>query len=232
MRTIHPRWSRGSVRIVSRSHQIHRSPSRLRSATIGDWGNFTSFARSIRTLCLSSIQFDGKHHEIDHYWYTGKCVAWNVHFNILTLQHGPINPVRMSVNHWSNWFIMSNEAAPNCPRLTDERARWSFTAGRRTQNSRPLIQQSFPSPSAGIGRTGCYIALSNGIKQLNTEHEVDVVRILCNLRRDRGGMVQTNDQYQFLYQALSAHARTLSWASSSHARCPVFFLAYERWSRH
>ncbi len=63
--------------------------------------------------------------------------------------------------------------------------------------------------SAGIGRTGCFIALSNGIKQLNEEHVVDVVRILCDLRRDRGGMIQTNDQYQFLYQALSEYARML-----------------------
>ncbi|CAF3527231.1 unnamed protein product, partial [Adineta steineri] len=63
--------------------------------------------------------------------------------------------------------------------------------------------------SAGIGRTGCFIALSNGIKQLNQERVVDIVRIICNLRRDRGGMIQTHDQYQFLYQALSEYARTL-----------------------
>ena len=68
--------------------------------------------------------------------------------------------------------------------------------------------------SAGIGRTGCFIALSNGIKQLDQEHSIDIVRILCDLRRDRGGMIQTNDQYQFVYQALSEYARTLplnSW---------------------
>ena len=64
--------------------------------------------------------------------------------------------------------------------------------------------------SAGIGRTGCFIGLSNGIEQLNSEHEIDVVRIICNLRRDRGGMIQTHDQYQFLYLALSEYARTLS----------------------
>lgn len=63
--------------------------------------------------------------------------------------------------------------------------------------------------SAGIGRTGCFIALSNGIKQLNKEHIVDIVRIHCDLRRDRGGMIQTHDQYQFLYQALSEYARTI-----------------------
>ena len=67
--------------------------------------------------------------------------------------------------------------------------------------------------SAGIGRTGCFIALSNGMKQLDQEHVVDVVRILCDLRRDRGGMIQTNDQYQFVYQALSEYARTLQISS-------------------
>ncbi|CAF4235427.1 unnamed protein product, partial [Adineta steineri] len=41
------------------------------------------------------------------------------------------------------------------------------------------------------------------------ERVVDIVRIICNLRRDRGGMIQTHDQYQFLYQALSEYARTL-----------------------
>ena len=67
--------------------------------------------------------------------------------------------------------------------------------------------------SAGIGRTGCFIALSNGIKQLDDEHTIDIVRILCELRRDRGGMIQTNDQYQFVYQALSEYARTLQVTS-------------------
>jgi len=68
--------------------------------------------------------------------------------------------------------------------------------------------------SAGIGRTGCFIGLSNGMKQLNEERNVDVVRILCDLRRDRGGMIQTNDQYQFVYQALSEYARSLKATST------------------
>lgn len=63
--------------------------------------------------------------------------------------------------------------------------------------------------SAGIGRTGCFLALCNGIRQLNKERAVDIVRILCDLRRHRGGMIQTHDQYQFLYQALSEYARRL-----------------------
>ncbi|CAF4950143.1 unnamed protein product, partial [Rotaria sp. Silwood1] len=65
----------------------------------------------------------------------------------------------------------------------------------------------------GIGLTGCFIALSNGIKQLDNEHIIDIVRILCELRRDCCGMVQTNDQYQFVYQALSEYTRTLQLSS-------------------
>ncbi len=39
--------------------------------------------------------------------------------------------------------------------------------------------------SAGVGRTGCFLALSIGIKQLDLENVVDVVQILCHLRKDR-----------------------------------------------
>ncbi len=57
--------------------------------------------------------------------------------------------------------------------------------------------------SAGVGRTGCFLALSIGIKQLDMHDLVDVVKIVCNLRIDRGGMVQTLEQYEFIYQVLA-----------------------------
>ena len=77
-----------------------------------------------------------------------------------------------------------------------------------TSKGRLSSFSSVSRSSAGIGRTGCFIALSNGMKQLNEERCIDIVRILCDLRRDRGGMIQTNDQYQFVYQALSEYARS------------------------
>lgn len=39
--------------------------------------------------------------------------------------------------------------------------------------------------SAGIGRTGCFIATSIGIQQLREEHMVDVLGIVCSMRLDR-----------------------------------------------
>jgi receptor-type tyrosine-protein phosphatase R len=57
--------------------------------------------------------------------------------------------------------------------------------------------------SAGVGRTGCFLALSIGIKQIDLNGFVDIVKIICNLRMDRGGMIQTLEQYEFIYQVLA-----------------------------
>ncbi|CAL8242636.1 unnamed protein product [Merluccius merluccius] len=57
--------------------------------------------------------------------------------------------------------------------------------------------------SAGIGRTGCFIAMAIGCRQLRSEGVVDLLGIVCQLRSDRGGMIQTEEQYKFVHQALT-----------------------------
>uniref|UniRef100_A0A673B6Q5 protein-tyrosine-phosphatase n=1 Tax=Sphaeramia orbicularis TaxID=375764 RepID=A0A673B6Q5_9TELE len=64
--------------------------------------------------------------------------------------------------------------------------------------------------SAGIGRTGCFIATSILCKQLRTEGVVDILRTTCQLRLDRGGMIQTCEQYQFVHHVLSLFEKQLS----------------------
>ncbi|RZB40026.1 uncharacterized protein BDFB_006758 [Asbolus verrucosus] len=59
--------------------------------------------------------------------------------------------------------------------------------------------------SAGIGRTGCFLAILNGIQQLKTNFNVDVLAILCSLRLNRGGMVQTAEQYELIHRVLSLY---------------------------
>ncbi|VEL10134.1 unnamed protein product [Protopolystoma xenopodis] len=44
--------------------------------------------------------------------------------------------------------------------------------------------------SAGLGRTGCFIALCIGSEQLRREGVVDILGIVSKMRLDRGGMVQ------------------------------------------
>ncbi|KAM6925401.1 tyrosine-protein phosphatase non-receptor type 7-like [Xenentodon cancila] len=63
--------------------------------------------------------------------------------------------------------------------------------------------------SAGIGRTGCFIASSIGCQQLRESGQVDILEAVCQLRLDRGGMIQTTEQYQFLYSTLAQYSRQL-----------------------
>ena len=39
--------------------------------------------------------------------------------------------------------------------------------------------------SAGVGRTGCFIALCQGLSQLVADGTVDILSIVCALRCDR-----------------------------------------------
>lgn len=62
--------------------------------------------------------------------------------------------------------------------------------------------------SAGIGRTGTYIAIDNLINLIEYqgwETEIDVQLSIQLLRSHRSGMVQTEDQYRFVYYALQQY---------------------------
>lgn len=59
---------------------------------------------------------------------------------------------------------------------------------------------SFSHTSSGISRTGVFIAADTGMRELEEKNEVDVLNIVSSLRQDRGGMVQTKDQYVFLHK--------------------------------
>ncbi|XP_064634475.1 receptor-type tyrosine-protein phosphatase R-like isoform X2 [Lineus longissimus] len=69
--------------------------------------------------------------------------------------------------------------------------------------------------SAGIGRTGCFIAISIGVRQLQEEQMIDVLGIVCQMRLDRGGMVQNSEQYEFVHRALCMFEKTLPQSSPS-----------------
>ncbi|XP_041656350.1 tyrosine-protein phosphatase non-receptor type 7-like isoform X2 [Cheilinus undulatus] len=78
------------------------------------------------------------------------------------------------------------------------------------------ITDDFPGPgpiivhcSAGIGRTGCFIVSSIGCQQLRDTGQVDILETVCQLRLDRGGMIQTTEQYQFLYSTLAQYSSQL-----------------------
>ncbi|KAL3879814.1 hypothetical protein ACJMK2_032096 [Sinanodonta woodiana] len=70
-------------------------------------------------------------------------------------------------------------------------------------NAIPTKQAIVVHCSAGIGRTGTYIALDYLVSQGKVEGLVNVSACVSNLRRQRVNMVQTKEQYCFLHETLA-----------------------------
>jgi len=56
--------------------------------------------------------------------------------------------------------------------------------------------------SAGVGRSGTFIAIHHALERLEQGLDYDVKDIVTNMRQQRWGMVQTEKQYSFIYRAI------------------------------
>ncbi|XP_064869699.1 receptor-type tyrosine-protein phosphatase S-like isoform X2 [Oncorhynchus nerka] len=56
--------------------------------------------------------------------------------------------------------------------------------------------------SAGVGRTGCFIVIDAMLERIRHEHTADIYGHVTLMRSQRNYMVQTEDQYGFIHEAL------------------------------
>lgn len=71
------------------------------------------------------------------------------------------------------------------------------------------------SCSAGVGRTGCFIVIDAMLERMKHEKTVDIYGHVTCMRSQRNYMVQTEDQYVFIHEAL------LEAATCGHTEVPA-----------
>ncbi len=79
--------------------------------------------------------------------------------------------------------------------------------------------------SAGVGRTGTFIAIDVGIRMVKEHKNVDIPKIVKQIRRYRMFMVQSSDQYKFIYDAIEDESKAQKILESSSRRTRLLSLS-------
>uniref|UniRef100_A0A3Q2PZD4 protein-tyrosine-phosphatase n=1 Tax=Fundulus heteroclitus TaxID=8078 RepID=A0A3Q2PZD4_FUNHE len=189
-----PYWPRPTerTRVKEEDEDQKEEIQREGDGVEGETGRFGRFLLRVKdsreqngfTITDLEIQLNSERRPLRHYWFS----SWPDH-------HIP-------------------ECIASLLKLVEEVETYKKSLGPPA--SSPPITDAVPGPgpivvhcSAGIGRTGCFIASSICCQQLRETGHVDILETVCQLRLDRGGMIQTTEQYQFLYSTLAQYSLQL-----------------------
>lgn len=86
----------------------------------------------------------------------------------------------------------------DCPKHSIDLIRFIETVKNEKKSSAPIIVHC----SAGVGRTGTFIALDILMQRIKEEKMINIYKVVKELRHQRVKMVQTLVQYRFIYKSV------------------------------
>jgi protein tyrosine phosphatase len=84
--------------------------------------------------------------------------------------------------------------------------------------------------SAGIGRSGSFIAIHHTINHIDRNQSYDILSTAKQLRRDRIGMIQTEEQYRLIYQSIKDYSK-VNLGQLSEDELPSPPVIYKNWRK-
>ncbi|KAK7089830.1 hypothetical protein V1264_024400 [Littorina saxatilis] len=178
-----------------------------RSNTMGDlwWMIWQDDVTQI--VMLTNLKEDGKD-KCDEYWpAVGKTVAHGhvivkateeeeradfiIRTFILKVKGSPGKSREVQQYHYQAW---PDHGVPAAGSLVNF---WRYVTARAKTTAPPVVHCS-----AGVGRTGTYIALDIAMDRKSRGSDVSVKEIVTELREQRSIMVQTEVQYKFLHEVI------------------------------
>lgn len=156
----------------------------------------------LTTLRLQRSDGVGGSRTVHHVWFTG----WPDHG--VPSSTGPFLELIRAVHD------IDQSSAPLTTSFSHANLASAFSAGSTTTS--PSSTSSSPAPppilvhcSAGIGRTGTFITVDAMLERIRLQMQngvvpdLDVPSFINTLRRERSGMVQSLEQFQFCFVAIA-----------------------------
>ncbi|XP_013013571.2 receptor-type tyrosine-protein phosphatase V-like [Cavia porcellus] len=184
--------------------------------------------QQVHTIVMLTVGMENGRVLCEHYWPADSIPVNHGHLTIhllaeesrdewtmrdFELQHGAQHKQRrVKQLQFTTW---PDHGIPEAPGSLLAFVELVHEHARATQGTRPILVHC----SAGVGRTGTFVALSRLLQQLEAEQAVDVFNVVYTLRLHRPLMIQTLNQYIFLHSCILS--RILQGPSGTSETGPI-----------
>ncbi|XP_046561103.1 receptor-type tyrosine-protein phosphatase T-like [Haliotis rubra] len=173
-----------------------------RPVTVADFWR-TVWQEKVEQIVMLTRLMEKNKKKCEHYWpdvnqhqtygnvkVTNKAVVSRADYTISTFLVTQATDERTVTHyHFTSW---PDHGVPSPPALVNF---WRLV---KLQDKGPMVVHC----SAGVGRTGAFIALDYLVDEAETDHNVNVFMCVSKMRHNRMNMVQTLKQYEFVHDVV------------------------------